>query len=106
MAKVKWEEDARERELEILEYGRKNFGARSSKKLYKKFKRAETNLTGNPLIGMREIYLANRSHDYRSLFVPEYFKLVYYYDDMCDTVFITDVWDTRKEPALQASRLS
>ncbi|MBQ8361595.1 MAG: type II toxin-antitoxin system RelE/ParE family toxin [Bacteroidaceae bacterium] len=106
MAKVIWEEEARERELSILEYGRKNFGVHASKKLYEKFKRAETNLMGNPLIGMREVYLANRSHDYRSLFVPEYFKLVYYYDEMYDTVFISDVWDTRREPVVQAFRLS
>lgn len=105
MAKVKWEKDARERELNILEYGRENFGVRASKKLYRKFKRAEINLRGNPAIGARENYLMNRANDYRSLFIPEYFKLVYYYDEASDTVFISDVWDTRREPVIQASRL-
>lgn len=103
MPKVKWEEEARFEELRILEYAIQNYTKASYRDLYKKFKHAEIVLSGQPLIGAREYYLINRSKEYRSLFVPKYFKLIYYYDETFDTVFITDVWDTRKEPVIQAS---
>ncbi len=105
MSKVKWEEEARSEELKILEYAVQNYTRASYRNLYKKFRHAEINLSGQPLIGVREYYLTNRSKEYRSLYVPKYFKLIYYYDENSDTVFITDVWDTRKEPLIQASHL-
>ncbi len=105
MVKIRWTEKAQAEELKILEYAVKNYTKASYKELYGKFKRAEINLVGNPYIGAREYYLAERKNDYRSLFVPKYFKLVYYYDEKCNTVFVVDVWDTRKEPVIQASRL-
>lgn len=92
-------------ELKILEYAIQNYTRASYRDLYKKFKHAEICLSGQPLIGVREYYLTNRSKEYRSLYVPKYFKLIYYYDEERDTVRISDVWDTRKEPLIQASHL-
>lgn len=105
MSKVIWNKSARMTELKILEYAVQNYTEASYRDLYKKFRHAEIALSGQPLIGAREYYLTNRSKEYRSLFVPKYFKLIYYYDEVRDTVRISDVWDTRKEPVIQASRL-
>lgn len=106
MAKVIWGKSAQKMERQILRYAVQNYTKASCEDIYKKFREAETNLAGNPFIGAREYYLAGRSKEYRSLFVPKYFKLVYYYDEAHNTVRISDVWDTRKEPVIQASRLS
>lgn len=106
MAKVKWQKRARQQEREALAYALREYQKSSVKSIYEQIKRVETILANNPRIGAHEYYLARRSREYRSLFVPKFYKIVYYIKEETDTVWIVGFWDTRKEPVLQASRLS
>ena len=57
----------------------------------------------NPCIGLREPLMAERPEGFRSVVVHRNCKLVYYVDG--DTVYIADVWDTRREPLIQADNV-
>ena len=59
--------------------------------------------SGNPCIGLREPLMAERPEGFRSVVVHRNCKLVYYVDG--DTVYIADVWDTRREPLIQADNV-
>ena len=53
-----------------------------------------------PGIGSYEPLLVERPEGFRSVVVHRNCKLVYYVDG--DTLYIADLWDTRREPRAQA----
>lgn len=90
---VKWSRRAGRALDTALAQGAKLFGIRATTLFYNRVKSYE------PL-------LANRPrHQYRSLVVHEHFKLIYYIDLPHDTLYIADLWDTRREPSRQADPL-
>lgn len=52
---------------------------------------------------MIEKLLRNRKHIYRSFVVHRHYKLIYYIEK--DTVYIADLWDTRREPVRLSGRV-
>lgn len=94
------------RQLDIaIEQGEHLFGRAVATKFYNRFMEYVKRLSTNPQSGFPEPLLAERQRDYRSLMVNEHFKLVYYYDEGKDTLYIVDLWDTRREPASLSRRI-
>lgn len=98
MAEVKWTERATLAKEEILEYGSLKFGERAVKKLYEQFLEAQYQLTHFPFSGKREPLLEDFKKEYRGVVVHAHYKLVYYFDEAIDVIYITDIWDTRMSP--------
>ena len=99
--RVIWDDDASEKLVNALEYGRNTFGERVMKKFYARILEYEKLLQSNPGMGKKETLLEKEPEGYRSLVVHPNYKLVYYVDG--DTIYIVDLWDTRREPATQSS---
>ena len=99
--RVIWDDDASEKLVNALEYGRYTFGERIMKKFYTRILDYEKLLQSNPGMGKKEPLLEKEPEGYRSLVVHPNYKLVYYVDG--DTIYIVDLWDTRREPATQSS---
>ena len=99
--RVIWDDDASEKLVNALEYGRNTFGERVMKKFYNRILDYEKLLQSNPGMGKKEPLLEKEPEGYRSLVVHPNYKLVYYVDG--DTIYIVDLWDTRREPAAQSS---
>ena len=98
--RVIWDDDASEKLADTLEYGRDTFGERAMKKFYARILDYEKLLQSNPGAGKREPLLEKEPEGYRSIVVHQNYKLVYYVEG--DTIYIVDLWDTRREPATQA----
>ena len=99
--RVIWDDDASEKLVNALEYGRNTFGERIMKKFYTRILDYEKLLQSNPGMGKKEPLLEKEPEGYRSLVVHPNYKLVYYVDG--DTIYIVDLWDTRREPHTQSS---
>ena len=99
--RVIWDDDASEKLVNALEYGRYTFGERIMKKFYTRILDYEKLLQSNPGMGKKEPLLEKEPEGYRSLVVHPNYKLVYYVDG--DTIYIVDLWDTRREPHTQSS---
>lgn len=69
-------------------------------------KKQVNRLIHSPEIGIREPLLEENSKDFRSLVILPHFKVVYYIDESADKVCIVDFWNTLRNPATLASRLS
>jgi len=60
----------------------------------------------NPLLGHREATLINRKREYRALLLKNRrYKIIYYYDETKDIIYIADFWDSRMDPKRLASRI-
>lgn len=85
--------------------GQQMFGAAVATKFYNRFMEYVRRLSTNTELGFPEPLLSGRRRNYRSLVINEHFKLIYYYDESKDTVFIVDLWDTRREPQSLSRRI-
>lgn len=103
MVKVRWSRIAQNRKDELLTYGYKEFGRKSSTKLNNKIRDYAECLRDNPYMGKIEPLLEDSPRAYRSITIHKHYKLIYYIDG--ETVYITDVWDTRQEPKQLKNRL-
>lgn len=103
---VKWSKKASKAFDDALAQGMILFGARVSEMFYSKVKSHDALLATHPHLGRVEPLLAHKKrHEYRSLVVHKHFKLIYYIESVCDTLYIVDLWDTRREPLALTSRL-
>lgn len=55
-------------------------------------------LNNNPLIGGIEPSLENTGIEFRRIVIRPYFKVIYIMYDDC--IYLTDIWDTRRDPSL------
>lgn len=95
-----------QRQLEIaIEQGEQLFGTITATKFYNRFMEYAKRLFTNSKLGFPEPILTGRSRSYRSLMINEHFKLVYYYDEPKDIIYIIDLWDTRREPQSLSKRI-
>lgn len=103
MANVIWTKRANRERIAILTYGAKEFGKYAAGKLNERIESYAILLDGNPHLGGLEPLLAERCREYRSLVVHEHYKLVYYIKG--NTLYIVDLWDTRREPEKLVGRI-
>ena len=97
MAKVTWDELARQNQRDILAYGTQTWGRDAARKMRLHIKAEVERLAKFPLIGKVEPLLQGRS--------LQFYKLVYHYDETTETLRIAALWDTRREPRAQADNL-
>lgn len=102
---VIWRKIAREELRDVLRYGQKNFGQDAMQSFYGQINRCELLLTSNPFMGPIESSFADRKMVYRSLVVHKHYKLIYWVDEKKGVIYIADLWDTRREPAMLTGRI-
>lgn len=100
-----WKKKAETELDKVSTYCVEQFGNRIAEKFIDAIDQQVKRLTKYPELGFPEPLLAERRRKYRSLMVNEHFKLVYYYDESEDTLFIIDLWDTRREPQSLSRRI-
>ena len=98
MAKIVWSDKATLAKEKILEYGYKEFGEYSVRKLYSQILRVQDLLELFPFSGKHEPLLEGFGTSYRSVVFHAHYKLVYYFDEQTDEVRVSDIWDTRRAP--------
>lgn len=103
MVEVIWSKRANKERIATLVYGVKHFGIKATEKLNERIENYAILLAENPRMGIVEPLLAQRRHEYRSFVVHEHYKLVYYIIE--DTLYIVDLWDTRRKPKGLAHRI-
>jgi plasmid stabilization system protein ParE len=96
---VKWTQRALNRLNIAVNYGLREFGETTTRQFYEKIKSYEALLATNPYMGKVEKVLENRQVEYRSFVVHPHFKLIYYVNEKKQCVVITDLFDTRQDPA-------
>ena len=95
---VKWDKRALKRLDKATEYGLYKFGEITSIRFYQKIHSYDSLLAEHPRLGKVEPLLIGRRFEYRSLVVHEFFKLIYYINEVKDRIVVADLWDVRKEP--------
>lgn len=100
-----WKKRAEAELTKASMYCAEQFGKHIAEKFIDTIDKLVVRLTKSPQSGFPEPLLAGRQRDYRSLVINEHFKLVYYYDEKKDTLYIVDLWDTRREPASLSKRI-
>ncbi|MBQ6730021.1 MAG: hypothetical protein IJQ83_07815 [Bacteroidales bacterium] len=63
---------------------------------YKRFNVFRTYLEDNPYMGQIEPLLANKPKEYRSIVINRLNKIIYYIKG--ETIRVSALWDTRREP--------
>lgn len=102
--RVIWSPDA-EKELDnVIQYCLITFGYHMATKAYRQMKHYDVLLADNPLMGKVESLLERYPQSFRSIVVHEHYKLVYYIDKNEDTVYVVDIWNTRRDPASQVEK--
>lgn len=101
--KIQWAAEARSRWRETAAYIRAEWGMAALRKFKKKTEESQDQLEEFPALGKIEPLLADRNELYRSLVLTEQNKIIYFVKN--DTIYIADLWDTRREPKGQASQL-
>lgn len=97
---VIWNTEAVQQLDRLLDYVGQEFGQRVMQSLYTRLLSYEPLLAANPGMGRKEPLLEGHPKGFRSLVVHKYCKIIYYVDG--DTLYIADLWDTRREPRSQA----
>ena len=100
MKTVEWTDKAMAHFLRTTHYLTAEFGRKAAGKFEKNIAEWEALIACNPGIGPREPLLAHRAEGFRSVVIHKNCKLVYYVEG--DTLYIAALWDTRREPRLQA----
>ena len=95
---VKWDKRAMKRLDKATEYGLYKFGEITSIRFYQKIRSYDSLLAEHPRMGKIEPLLIGRRFEYRSLVVHEFFKLIYYINEVKSRIVVSDFWDVRQEP--------
>ena len=94
--RVEWTEHAN-RSLEFIFTCAQEYYPRTLlRKLNRELKRTEHLVANHPRMGGVEYLAEARDYEYRNIVLCKPFKLIYFIAE--DTVFIADIWDTRREP--------
>lgn len=97
--KLVWYKRAEKRLYDSAAYSAREFGKAVADSFMENVLRQAVLLCNHPRLGKVEQSLVSKhTHQYRSLVVHPYFKLIYYINEAKDRIVITNFWDTRKEP--------
>jgi len=102
---ISWSKQAAESLRETTAYVRNEFGIKAKQKLLDEIRSMIKHLPDNPCMGKVEPLLEDASVEYRSLVINRLNKIVYYINTETETIEIVALWDTRREPKTQASKL-
>ena len=105
MATVKWTEFAQSVKWKFYKDGVLEFGCTVAKKTNKKIEEIEDDLSKYPKMGFPEPLLKAYAIEYRARHINKRYKIIYKYEESNDTVYIVDIWDTRRAPQNLVSRI-
>lgn len=100
---IRWSYKAQKQQDAVADYIFGEFGELALRKFYQKIDKVEEKLVEFPELGKLEPLLAHRKKEYRSIVLTKKNKLVYTIDK--DYICVHALWDTRREPKKQASKL-
>mgnify|MGYP002626071119 CR=1 FL=1 len=98
MAVVIWNEEASYQLEEHLNYAKEEFGASTVRKWLKQVEYFVDSVQKFPTSYTPVRELKDCRVLYRGCSVMQNFKLIYFYDEPIDTVFIEQIWDMRRDP--------
>lgn len=98
MAKIIWKDSATLSLERHIDYALSEFGRKAVKNWYKYILRIEGRMSIQPESFPLEPLLADRKRRYRSAILMKNFKLIFFYDENADTVYIDTIWDMRMHP--------
>ena len=81
-----------------LDYALEVFGRKTVNNWSADIRRIESRLTIFPKSFTPEPLLKNRDKEYRGAILMKNFKLIHYYDEAMDVVYIDAIWDMRMHP--------
>ncbi len=89
--KVIWSDKARQDMLEILDfYNQRNGNVRFSSRLFKKILKDISLLSAHAFLG--------KQTDHETIRVLIVWEYLIFYENHADTIFITNIWDSRRKP--------
>ncbi len=88
---------------DITECGQDIYGPKTQVRLVAALKDCKDKLQNNPLLGAREYLLEGEELEYRHVVIQPYFKLIYTIYE--NTIYFSDIWDTRRDPKKLEERL-
>ena len=97
MAKVTWTRKAQSVRKRFYLQGMRDFGVMTANKTDEIIEEIENDLARWPTTGFPEPLLKGTVKFYRARHINKRFKIVYRYDETTDTVYIEDIWDTRRK---------
>ena len=97
---IQWSDKALKSFRETVRYIINTFGKNAARKFDENIAQWEIIILQNPAIGSKEPLLKGERKEYRSIVVHKNNKLIYYVEN--DTLHVADLWDTRREPHIQA----
>lgn len=100
---IRWSYKAQKQQDAVADYIFEEFGVLALRKFYQKIDQIEAELVEFPELGKLEPLLAHRKKVYRSIVLTKKNKLIYTIDK--DFICVHALWDTRREPKSQASKL-
>ena len=99
MAKIKWNDRATRQLESHIDYALVEFGRKAVNNWYKDIRRIESRMALHPQSYTIEQLLVGRGKVYRGAIIMKNFKLIHFYDEAEDTVYIDAIWDMRMRPA-------
>lgn len=100
MNRVEWSAEAQKDFQERLRYIADGYGRKAARKFEANIAQWEKLIAQNPAIGSKEPLLQELKKEYRSIVTHKYCKLIYLVKEDC--IYIAALWDTRREPHIQA----
>ena len=105
MVVVKWHEYAWQLFNDHVDFARYEFGRKTSEKWIDEMVSIDKRLRLFPESFSPEPLLCDRKVRYRSCLIMKRFKIVYFYEQDTDTVYIVDIWDSLQNPKTLTNRL-
>ena len=101
--KVEWAPRALHEWENTVRYIYREFGRKAAEEFEQSVAKWEARIAINPELAHQEPLLKHRDKVYRGLIVSKYTKLIFYVEE--DIVYISDLWDMRREPSRLSRRL-
>lgn len=101
--KVEWAPRALHEWENTVRYIYREFGRKAAEEFEQSVAKWEARIVINPELAHQELLLKHRDKLYRGLIVSKYNKLIFYVEE--DIVYISDLWDMRREPSRLSRRL-
>ena len=102
--RVIWNELAEQQLDSSIAFVSEVWGEDTGQRLLRETRHTSRLLAQHPRLGKPEPLLADRPQGYRSIVVGRFNKLIYYITDTA--IYISAVWDTRRNPSALANEVS
>ena len=106
MATVVWTTSAKIMRKKLYRKGIVEFGLITATKTAQIIADIADDLSQWPTTGFPEPLLKGTAHQYRARHINKRYKLIYRYEESNDTVYIEDIWDTRRSPENLTGRIT